>query len=219
MSTERAAALFRDEGATAVGLARAARVLLGDVVTWEPESVWLELQHRGVDVPAGNRAKLMAAHALLTVPAFYWDGVVFEKTALAFDNVPGNPDILEEATPAQMAWAVVEAAWVIRDAHNATWEFGSEPRGYAGVVLHRAGFVLAPATLDFAQVALDRENAPDRTLLEAVRARWSRVSAEHLTQLSLGETPEDVQIARLAAVELRVQGRRSKAQQDLAGVA
>lgn len=212
MSTQ---TILLDEGVSPVGLMRAARARLGDFLAWEPESVWIELQHQGIEVPTGNRSKLMASVALLLVPSFYWDAVVFEKTALAFDGISGNPEALEEASPAQLAAAVVEAGAVIRDAKNTTWEFESEPRAYAGVVLHRAGFVLAPATLDFAQRALDRENAAG-PLLEEVRTRWARVSADHLEQLHLSETAVDVQIARLAAVALHVQTRIERARRDLA---
>lgn len=212
--------ILLDEGASPVGLVRAARARLGDFVAHEPESIWIELQHQDVDVPVGNRSKLMACVALLLVPSFYWDAIVFEKTALAFAGVPGNPEILEEATPAQLASAVAEAAAVIRDARNTSWEFESEPRAYAGVVLHRAGFVLAPAGLDFAQRALSRENGPEaEDLLGQVRKRWAGVSTDHLEQLSLGETAVDVQIARLAAVALRVRERAERARRDLADVA
>lgn len=198
---------------------RAAHKVLGDFISWEPESLWIEIQHQGIDVPTENRAKLMASVALLLVPSFYWDGVVFEKTALALDGIPGNPEILEEATPAQLAWAVVEAAWIVKDARAATWAIESEPRAYAGVVLHRAGFVLAPSQLDFAQHALDRENGPAADdLLRQVKERWARVSIDYLNQLSLEESAVDVQIARLAAVELHVIARRARAQRDLAEV-
>lgn len=197
---------------------KAAHALLGDFLTWEPESIWLELQHQGVDLPEGNRAKLQAAIALRLVPSFYWDGIVFEKTALAFDGLVPNPDILEEASPARLAWAVIEAAWIIRDAKDASWEIGSEPRAYAGVILHRAGFVLAPEQLDFAQNALDRARHHDH-LTDEVKDRWAKVDKAGLEKLTLQETPVDVQIARLSAVELHVRERRARAERDLARVA
>ena len=196
---------------------KAAHALLGDFLTWEPESIWLELEHQGVDLPEGNRAKIQAAIALHLVPSFYWDGIVFEKTAIAFDGLVPNPDILEEASPARLAWAVVEAAWIVRLAKNATWEIGSEPRAYAGVILARAGFVLAPEQLAFAQPTLNRERFHTH-LLDEVKARWAQVSKDNLTALSLQETPVDVQIARLASVELHVRERQARAERDLARV-
>lgn len=210
--------LLRDAGTPAVVLMACLPKLLGDFLAWEPESIWLELQHQGVDLPMENRAKVMAAIALRLVPSFYWDAIVLEKTALALDGIQPNPDALEEASPARLAWAVVEAAWILRRATEATFEIGHEPRAYAGVVLARAGYVLAPEQLSFAQMALDRETHKT-DLLEETRQRWSRVSKDHLEQLSLTESPVDVQIARLAAVELHVRERKARVERDLAKVA
>lgn len=159
----------------------------------------------------------MAALTLHLVPSFYWDGIVFEKTAIAFDGVTPNADTLEEASPARLAWATVEAGWILRLAKDPPREFDSEPRAYAGVILHRAGFVLAPEQLSFGQKALDRENFHG-ALREEVKSRWASVDKAHLEALSLGETPVDVQIARLAAVELHVRDKQAKAQRDLAKV-
>jgi hypothetical protein len=206
--------LLQDEHAAAVALLPAAQKLLGDFLAWEPESIWMELQHQGVDVPVSNRAKLMAAQTLHLVPSFYWDAVAFEKTALAFDGVTPNADMLEEASPGRLAWAVVEAAWILQRVHGARWTFNSEPCGYAGVILTRAGFVLAPTQLSFAQRALDRERYHTH-LLEDVKARWDRVDKDHLNVLHLEETVIDVQIARLASVEQHVRERHKRATRDL----
>jgi len=211
--------LLRDPSASAVALMAAAHARLGDFLAWEPESIWLELQHQDIDVPDPNRAKLMAGMALRLMPTFYWDGVVFEKTAIAFDHQAPNPDILEEASPAKLAWAVVEAAWIIRAAKETSWEFNTEPRAYAAVILARAGFVLAPEQLSFAQTALDRERFHRSDLLDQVKERWARVDKNDLEHLVLHETQVDVQIARLAAVELHVRARRAQAERDLARVA
>jgi len=209
--------LLRDPDTAAIVLMKAAYGLLGDFLAWEPESIWLELQHQGVELPDGNRAKIMAALTLRLVPSFYWDAITFEKTAIAFDGSQPNPDTLEEASPARLAWAVTEAAWILRASKDASWEFNNEPRGYAGVILNRAGFVLAPEQLAFAQPALNRERHHTH-LIDEVKERWSHVSKDNLTALSLQETPVDVQIARLAAVELHVRERRVQAERDLARV-
>jgi hypothetical protein len=215
VASSAAKSLLEDAGVPAVALIRAAHEALGDFLAWEPESIWLELHRQGLDLPEENRARIMAAMTLRLIPAFYWDAIVFEKTALALDGVTPHADILEEASPARLAWATLEAAWIIRDAHEANWEFQHEPRAYAGVILARAGFVFAPEQLAFAQARLDRE-LRDTELRDKVEARWRRVSKEHLEQLTLGETPEDVQIARLAAVETHVRERRAAAEAALA---
>lgn len=208
-------ALLQDPGTSAIALMAAAQRLLGDFWAWEPESIWLELQHQGIDLPEGNRAKLTAAITLHLMPSFYWDALVFEKTALAFDGIAPNPDILEEASPSRLAWAVVEAGWILQKARATTWEFNSEPRAYAGVILLRAGFVLAPEQLSFAQGSLDRERFLSTPIRDEVKARWAKVDKNGLEKLVLTETTVDVQIARLAAVELHVRERRARAERDL----
>lgn len=206
--------LLRRPTASAVALMRAAEKLLGDFLHWEPESIWMELHHQGVDVPEEARDRLMAAVALRLVPSFYWDAVVFEKTAVAFDGV-SHPEIIEEANPAALAWAVVEAAW-LRDRYDEQpLRFEHEPTAYAAVILERAGFVIAPKQLDFAQDALTRR-LPPSDLAKAVRERWNATDKESLDRMVLHETKIDVQIARLAAVELHVQSRRAAAEAELA---
>lgn len=209
--------LLRDPKTSAIALFEAAHRLLGDFLAWEPESIWMELSHQGIDVPVENRAKLMAALTLRLIPAFYWDAIVFEKTAVALDGSQPHPDILEEASPAQLAWAVIEAEWFLRRTKESAWEFQHEPRAYTGVVLARAGFAVTPDALSFAQLALDRERPNDGLRDEAAK-RWAKVSRDHLQQLALGETCIDVQIARLAAVELHVRNRRTAAERELAAL-
>jgi hypothetical protein len=211
--------LLRDASTSAVVLMACLPTLLGDFLAWEPESIWLELQHQGVDLPVENRAKIMAAVALRLVPSFYWDGIVFEKTALALDGIAPNADILEEASPARLAWAVVEAAWILRRAKETAYEVGSEPRAYAGVVLARAGYIIAPEQLEFAQHALTRERFHKGELYDEIKTRWAAVDKDRLEQLTLTESPIDVQIARLAVVELHVRERRARAERDLIKVA
>lgn len=211
--------LLRDPETSAVALMACLPLMLGDFIAWEPEAIWLECQHQGVDLPEANRAKIMAAVALRLVPSFYWDGVVFEKTAIAFDGNMPNPTIIEEASPARLAWAVVEAAWILRLAKDTSIEMGSEPRAYAGVILARAGYVLAPEQLAFAQNALDRHRPQGTELFNETRDRWARVDKARLDKLALHETPVDVQIARLSVVEAHVHERRARAERELARIA
>ena len=81
---------------------------------WEPDTVNIELERRNIHLPEINAAKLQAAITLLFVPSFFWDAVAYEKTCLAFNNILPNPDALQEASPAQLSWGVIEATEVIR---------------------------------------------------------------------------------------------------------
>lgn len=206
--------LLRDPKASAVGLMKATKSLLGDFMPWEPESIWLELSRQDVEVPLECRDRLQAAIALRLVPSFYWDAVVFEKTAVAFDGVC-HPEILEEASPAMLAWAVSEADWIRSSHGEEPMRFEHEPTAYVAVVLDRAGFVHAPGQLSFAQVALERRvQASD--LVADVRRRWTATDKSELSVMVLHESKVDVQIARLAAVELHVRERRARAEAELA---
>ena len=206
--------LVEDSNTSGIVLLRCLKKLVPDYVNYEPETIWLLLEHQGTDVPVENRCKIMSAIALLLVPAFFWDAIAYEKTALALDGVQVNPDILEEASPAQLAWAVVEADWIRKDNKETAMEFNHEPRAYTGVVLHRAGFVLAPEQLSFAQTALNRERFHHH-LLPEVTERWNHVDKAGLEKLVLQEAPIDVQIARLAAVELHVRTKRAQVERDV----
>lgn len=206
--------LLRSPAASAIGLMKATASLLGDFMAWEPESIWLELAHQGVEVPLECRDRLQAAIALRLVPSFYWDATVYEKTAVAFDGV-SHPDILEEASPAMLAWAVTEADWIRASHGEEPLRFEHEPVAYTAVVLDRAGFVCAPGPLSFAQASLERR-IPPSDLVADVRRRWAATDKSELGEMVLHETKIDVQIARLAAVELHVRTRRARAEAELA---
>lgn len=201
--------------ASAVALCKAADMTLGDHLDWEPESIWVDLDRQGVIVPVEARDRLMAAIALRLVPAFYWDAVVTANTAVAFDGRPAHVEILEEASPAALAWAMVEAAWIRRRYDLEALQLEHEPIAYAAVVLDRAGFVLAPEQLQSAQDALDARR-PRSSLVDDVRQRWSNIDKTRLADLALQENFVDVQIARLAAVELHIRTKRSAAEAELA---
>jgi len=209
--------LLRSKTASAIALCKAAERVLGPCLEWEPESVWVELSRQDVDVPVEARDRLMAAFALRLVPAFYWDAVVFANTAAAFDGRPAHVAILEEASPAALAWAAVEAAWIRREYDLQALEPEHETIAYVAVVLDRAGYVLAPAPLAFAQAALD-ERRHGSGLLEDVRRKWASTDKAGLQELVLEETATDVQVARLAATELHVRGRRRDAEAELASL-
>ena len=205
-----AKALLRADDTSPSALLAAAQRLAPGFEAWEPETVWLELERQGIDLSPVNRDKLMAATALALVPAFYWDGVVFEKTALAFSDVAASPDVLEEATPAQLAWAVHEAEAVRRGHGEGPIDYEHEPIAYTAIVLHRAGFVVAPPQLEFAQVRLDAMTKDLELKKKVVDAEAA--SIHH----PFSETPVDVQRAYLAAVAHYVEERKARAATEMA---
>ena len=184
---------------------------------WEPETLWLTLERLGIDPPVVNRDKILAGITLGIVPAFWWEVHAFENTVLAFNGLVSLPDALQEATPAQMAWGVFEAEMIYRDQGDEEPAFDREPVIYAATVLHRAGYVRAPDLLHFAQRELDRlnQNGSELTVAE-VDAAWKNLKKQPLEECSLGETALDVQLGRLASVELHVEEMLKRYRDDLA---
>jgi hypothetical protein len=207
--------LLEGRETSAIALCRAAETVLGDHLAWEPESVWIELSRQGIDVPIEARDRLMAAMTLRLVPAFYWDAIILANTATAFDGRPAHVEILEEASPGALAWAMVEAEWIRRIYGLQELVPEHEPIAYVAVVLDRAGLVLAPSQLSFAQDALDTR-LPQSGLLKDVRHRWAGIDKAGFDRLALEETAVDVQIARLASIEAHVRSRRAAAEAELA---
>lgn len=210
--------ILLSDASSAIAVMVAAKEIFGDHHSWEPESVWMSLVAKGIDLSESNRCKLMAAVALVYVPSFYWDGIVFEKTAIAFDSRPPNPDALEEAMSAQLAWAVEEASWIVALNQGEKQDFQHEPAAYAAVIMHREGMVLAPQQLSFAQELLDGMNRDAKDLKERVKAAWEGLDKATLASRTYAETPEDVQLARLAAIELHVRERDEAAGTEVASL-
>jgi len=209
-----------DPQSTASALLFAVKEMLGVCWHWEPETLWIELARKDCDPPEGNRAKIQAGITLFFVPSFYWDGTVFGKTALAFDGHEANPDMLEEASTAQLAWAVQEAARIVAWHGDQPHDFQHEPKAYAAVVMHREGLVLAPTQLAFAQDLLDETNCketpegeecPTEPLKKRVETAWPLVDKTKLETQAFTESPVDVQLARLSSIDLYIQQRTAAA--------
>lgn len=211
--------LLQDVHTTATGCFKAAELLCGPTFrTWEPESIWLTLERTGVDIPALNRDKLLAAITLTVIPAFWFEINAFENTIMAFNNVLSDYEILQEATPAQISWAVLEAELLYSQMSDIeeTTEFDYEPINYTAIVLNRAGFVLAPELLSFAQNALNKLNNDGINVdRDKLHIRWNDIKTKDLTKVSYDNTPFDMQLARLTAVQLYLQERLKRYQKDV----
>ena len=212
--------LLQDDMTTATGCYRAAQALLGPTFRgWEPESIWLTLERDGIDLSVVTRDKLLAAVTLTMVPAFWFEVNAFENTVLAFNNVVSDPSVLQEATPAQMAWAVYEAELLYNESGDfgETTEFDREPTLYAATVLNRAGFMVAPDTLTFAQPALNKLNCNGTSLkVPEVQKAWARLKKTDFAKREFTDSPMDVQLGRLSAVTLYTIDRLKRYESDLA---
>lgn len=200
-----AKALLRDEQTTATACYRALDQLLGTGwLSWEPESIWLDLNHDDVDVPVVNREKIMAARALITTGRFWFDAQAFEKTAISFNHELNTHLGVEDAPVMFINWAVFEAELLQKEVEGMTLEFDREPIKYTAIQLFREGFVLAPEMLAWAEPDLIKMNSCDaHELAKKVRQIWAAVPPEEdLTGVRFTETDIGVQLARLAMVHV-----------------
>jgi hypothetical protein len=214
--------LLNDE-VCATSLLLALRKMFGtQFMAWEPETLWLELNDRDIDMPTVNRGKILAVTSLIMEPAFYWDATIFEKTALSFNDEVIIPGSIQEASPAQLSWAVFEAEMLLQ-AHGSDPDFDHEPQRYAATSMFRDGLILAPEFLVFAQEELDKLPAErDEELAKRVRDRWMnlpRDNEEALRDVELDETPEGVQVAKLVAVHLYMKERATQYEKEVLDLA
>lgn len=214
-----ARAILMDDASTATGCFLATQAICGKACrSWEPESIWLTLERRGVDVPVVNRDKILAAHTLMMMPAFWWEVNAFENSVMAFNNVLSDPESIQLASPAQLYWGVFEAETLfnhssIREAP----EFDREPLLYTAAALHHAGLVYAPDVLGFAQEALDKLNNGKQVVAVAdVKKAWATMRRRDVTKMEFDEDkPLDVQLSRLAALQVYVNERTERYQRDV----
>jgi hypothetical protein len=211
--------VLENEDSSATGCYLAVKSACGQAShAWEPESLWLTLDRRKIDVPVLNRDKILAANTLTMVPAFWWEVNCFQNTVMAFNNVLSNPEALQEATPGQLAWGVFEAEMIYgySDLPD-TPAFDREPALYTGACLHTAGYVLAPSLLSFAQEALDHFNRGKNRLDKGkVSTAWDKLKGKDLSDRKWNEeSPLDVQLSRLASVSLYVEERAKRYHADV----
>lgn len=214
--------LLANESTCASAVLLATEKLLGDgVLLWEPQSIWLELAHQGIDVPISNREQLMAARNLVTTGRFWYDAQVFEKTCTAFNNESISTEALEEAPVVNITWAVWEAEQIAKRyeiTENAV--FDREPVAYTAVQLYRENFLVAPEELHFAQESLNKyfpkeSDALRKKIIEA----WAAAPRDNrLRDAAFPETPAGVQLAHLASVQYYFNARKDQYLKDHAAL-
>lgn len=191
----------------------ASRALYGiGILDWEPETLWLTMQNDAIDLSEVARNRLQAAITLQCVPSFYWDDIVFQNTIQALNGVGFNSDNLQEPDVVHMCWAVYEASIIRRQDPDEKDipDFDEDVQMFVGVVLKRAGFVLAPEQLEFAQDFLEKQYPRNaRALLKEVKEKWEPLDKEVLQETDFPEDPLGIQLSKLAGCELfiREQGK------------
>jgi len=222
VNKDAAAKLLKDDATGATGCLFSVDALLGDAWHgWEPQSVWIELGRRSIDVSAGNRSQIMAARNLLTTGRFWYDANVFEKTCIAFNNEEIQTEALEAAPVAYIAWTTWEAEELAK-AHPEieAAEFDREPLCYTAVQLFREGFVVPADNLEWVEEELQKQYPKEtKELASTVRKGWAAAPrTKNIRDAAFPETPAGVQLARLATVRHYLNERRVQYTKDLAAL-
>ena len=205
------ALLSNSDSHSATSLYMAARILYGvDILHWEPETLWLTLQHDGIELPASARNKLMAVSTLQLNPAFYWDSIVFQHTVQTLNDEHSNPEALQECHPAHMAWAVHEAGFIRGlDPHDhEVPEFDEDVQMYVAVCLKRAGMLIPPDELATEEIraVLDKQYPPEaKNTRNETREAWRKLPKNRLQHTEFAEDVLGVQLAQLAGCHVYVE--------------
>ena len=190
--------VMQDPTASATAVLIAARHLLGPTfLSYEPETIWLELD------PCPNaRDKLMAAMALDMTPSFYWDYRVFGATTHALNDEAVAPETVPNCTPEQMAWATFEAEllFAITDGESTRPEYDESIEAYVAVCLFEAGLAIPPVGLGFAKEELDKNISPDALSLKTETEKaWAALPKEKLELHKFDDNALGAQLKKLAA--------------------
>jgi len=151
------------------------------------------------------------------LPAFWWEVNIFENTVMAFNDVHSSPGDLQEATPGQLCWAIFEAELLFTQSDiKETPEFDHEPIAYVTTVLHRAGYVLAPHLLQFAQPTLDKAlNNHASVSKKEVHTSWLKLKEKPIAERTFDDSPLGYQLAQLTTVEAYLEERTIRYKKDL----
>ena len=125
-----------------------------DWFTWEPETLWSELEE---DLVEQSKNKLQAIQVVLSNNLFWKDWTTFEKICLAFNNGTPRFDAIEDVSPAQMAYAIRIAYELRRHAQlpGKMPVFSEEVLDYIAIRSYLDGIVYLPKPLDVAQARLN----------------------------------------------------------------
>ncbi len=228
---EKAREILTRPTASASAVFYAAQALLGDGIrVYEPETVRLLLEKKhNLQISELHYEKLMCMITATLQPTFLWEVNAFENSAACCAGVPMLVDVVQELHPVHLAWAVTELLPFARMWHSEIQPddtpedlFDHEPRAYTALMLFKEGFVLAPPALSWAQASLDAWTR-DPELRMRVERRWKQLvelkNDSQLAELELGDTDEDVQIARLVGCHVHVRERQRAYARELAELA
>ncbi len=155
------------------------------VITWEPDTIRLELRRRGIIDDHGLISKLLAAQTIETTRSWTYDHTELFAFALACSGVSASGEMHPHPTPEQLCWAMHEIGAVTGARPDDEHGFDPDTIDSAiAVVLLDEGMVVAPEELAFCQPVLDEMVHEDHSKLTSkVSAAWDKLKHEPLNVL------------------------------------
>jgi len=182
--------------------------LLGrECLTWEPESVRLELEDAHIAMPEENYDALFAAAAVASAATVFWDTHAFAQAIQVFNDLPAVPALIPQALPEHIAWGVdviLRLAEAPAELDRDTL-FDIGPQTYMAACCVDAGLIVAPLGLEFVQEEMDRMSRAGKQSTAKIKAKWDAISSkpvEDLLEMAFTESASDVQLAQLSAVQV-----------------
>ena len=192
---------------SSIVLIMALRTLYGlDVLNWEPETIKMSLKDDDIEISVEAMDKIMAGITVMHNPAFFWDSLVFQRTVQSFNDVPYDPETLQECHPAHMVWGVYEAT-LLRgldpDEPETIPEMDEDVQQYVAVCLKRAGYVCPPMVLQNVADNLKQMLPTEASeLIKRVKASWSRLNKNALQDRKYPEDALGIQLSLMASAFL-----------------
>jgi len=175
-----------------------------------------------ISYAASNLDKMNAIIALMNGQTAFWDAIVFEKTVLAFDGQENNPELLEEALPAQILYGLNTMLSLLKNTEAGGYldnlpmckqfadkgssclvdVLGSEVIDYVALMHYMHGCVsVLPEHCWASKTLSNMLPLEGRELAETVDARISVLPTDikTLEDMEYPETRIGVQLARLSA--------------------
>lgn len=205
--------ILRDPHAACSSAWAAVVKLLGPAaLAFEPDTLRIELERRGIEWTPVVAAKVLGAQTIITTREWIYRFDVVFSFALAASGVPSSSDQHPHPTPADLAWAVLDIEELTEA--KITDDHGFDPDNVdpaIAVVLHDDGWVYTPDPLRFAQDSLDLLNHDEgNALRNEVAEKWEHakvldVDAVRRVHAELPDNAVKIQLGHLydCALELK----------------
>lgn len=121
-----------------------------DVLTWEPETMRLEIHDScGARVPHENMDKVLALVSALTTDLFYKSLETFIQVCNSLGGAGASFGVFDPVEPEEAAWALTEVGLLDPPTRGEEFDarFDDEIRRYLGLILNQDGIQRAPDIL------------------------------------------------------------------------